>query len=67
MRIAAENYEELKRFFVWAADYFFQSKQPVAALNDTEASSRANARTGLAMAIGDIIELAEHHRSGEGY
>jgi hypothetical protein len=63
MRIGAEDYEPLKAFFAWAAEHLMgipaspSAQHPVAILSAFEAGSPARARDGLAMAIGDVIEM----------
>lgn len=63
MRIAAEDYEPLKAFFGWVFEHLSPPHEslppehhPLTVLKRTESQSRAKARTGLAMAIGDIME-----------
>ena len=67
MRIAAEDYDDLKAFFGWMSGHWYERVLdmppdlcPMAQLEQTEARSRSQARTGLAMAIGDIIEMTEN-------
>lgn len=66
MRIAAADYEPLKAFFAWMADRVLEippglapEDRPLGSLERTEARSMASARSGLASAIGDIVELTE--------
>ena len=66
MRIAAVDYEPLKAFFAWMVDHVVPGSpsrtpdsHPVSVLSGFEASSMAKARAGLAMAIGDLIEMTE--------
>ncbi|MBV9882731.1 MAG: hypothetical protein JO276_06965 [Sphingomonadaceae bacterium] len=72
MRIAAADYERLKAFFAWTTANLFPpgptlppDQYPLAVLNRTEARSPSNARAGLAMAIGDIIEMSEGFAAGQ--
>jgi len=65
MQIAGDDYVPLKAFFAWmverlmALPHLPAEDHPVAALERMEARSNAAARKGLAMAIGDIVELTE--------
>ena len=66
MRITDDHYETLKPFFVWASKHLLgvsaslaPDQHPAAVLAHFETVSMAKARTGLAMAIGDIIEMSE--------
>jgi hypothetical protein len=63
MRITEDDYQPLKAFFAWAVEHLLKmpatmssADHPVAALERTEAESKARARQGLAMAVGDIVE-----------
>ncbi|NML04218.1 hypothetical protein [Sphingomonas sp. G-3-2-10] len=66
MKIVAEDYEPLKGFFGWMIDNVVGAgaglpadSHPVAVLRRIEETSLSNARNGLAMAVGDIIEQTE--------
>jgi hypothetical protein len=66
LRVDPDDYEPLKAFFAWAADHLLgipmslpPDQHPFAVLAALEAGSPARAREGLAMAIGDIIEMCE--------
>ena len=66
MQINAADYPSLKAFFAWAFEHLMPSASgippeahPMAVLEGFEVRSIAIARKGLAMAIGDIIELTE--------
>ena len=65
MKITAQNYEQMKAWFAHMVPKTFRPElispetHPVACLEQTERGSPSKARIGLAMAIGDIIEMTE--------
>jgi hypothetical protein len=66
MKITADDYPSLKAFFAWTVENLMPplprlpaDQHPLAVLERFEAGSMANARKGLAMAIGDTIEMTE--------
>jgi hypothetical protein len=72
LRISAEDYAPLKAFFAWATEHLLgipaspsSDQHPVAVLSEFEVRSPARARDGLAMAIGDIIEMSENFSAGQ--
>lgn len=71
MRIDRDDYEPLKAFFVWATKHILPTsslppdQHPEAVLAGFEVESMAKARVGLAMAIGDIIEMTENFSTAQ--
>ncbi len=65
MKIEVQSYNQMKAWFARLVPETFPSNlitaenNPVTCLEQMEAKSPAKARTGLAVAIGDIIELAD--------
>ncbi|HEX8192138.1 MAG TPA: hypothetical protein VF552_04495 [Allosphingosinicella sp.] len=63
MRIDAQDYDQMKSWFAhmagmaFAPDRLTPEADPIVHLEQIERRSRAKARTGLAMAIGDLIEV----------
>lgn len=63
MKIGAEEYEQMRAWFAYIVPRVFPSEllnaptHPVTILDQTAATSPAKARTGLAMAISDIVEM----------
>ena len=57
MQVSANDYPSLKAFFIWASQHLGMGSHAVAALEGFEARSMAMARKGLAMAVGDIVEM----------
>lgn len=64
MKIAAADYAPLKRFFGWMTDRFMTmppglapDDRPLAVLERFEGRSIAMARNGLALALGDLLEM----------
>ena len=61
MRIAPDQYEEYKTFFAWMCRHVLHvdsvaDASPLAALDQLERQSMSKARSGLGMAIADIVE-----------
>lgn len=62
--LSAEDYEQLKKFFVCYVDLFIPpthrshepEHQPLAFLGNLEKTSLANAKKGLQMAVNDVVE-----------
>lgn len=72
MRIAEDDYQPLKAFFAWAVEHLMKmpvtmsaADHPVATLERTEAESKARARQGLAMAVGDVVEFCDRLSADE--
>jgi len=65
MKIDAQSYEQMKAWFArmvaetMLAEHVTPAAHPVASLEAIEAESPAKARSGLEMAISDIIELTD--------
>src|SRR5689334_13405588 len=65
MKIDARNYEQMKAWFAHlvpktiAPELLTPENHPVACLEQIESRWPAKARNGLAMAIGDTIEMTE--------
>jgi hypothetical protein len=66
MRVSADDYEPLKASFAWLSGHLLDGQgtmppeqRPLAMLEDLEGRSMANARKGLGMAVGDIVEMTE--------
>jgi hypothetical protein len=61
MRIGADDYERMRAWFETIAPELFADlpaeADPLAALDSLAATSPARAREGLAMAVGDIVEM----------
>src|SRR3954447_8390556 len=65
MKIVADNYEQMRAWFARLvretipAELLTSDNDPVSCLDRLAAQSPAKARSGLAMAVGDTIELTE--------
>jgi hypothetical protein len=65
MKVTAENYELMRRWFAIVLEVEFQGKDlpaehhPINVLDAMACRTPARARKGLGMAIGDLIESAE--------
>lgn len=69
MQIASSTYPAMRAWFAHVAPRLFPNvsveADPVLALDRIEAISMANARKGLSMAIGDIVEMTDNWPNGE--
>jgi hypothetical protein len=66
VQISAADYPALKAFFAWTTEHLvpptpglLPEQRPIAVLEGFEARSPAMARKGLAMAIGDLMEMTQ--------
>ena len=65
MKVDAHNYEQMRAWFarlvpeVFPPDFLTPEADPVSSLDQIAVTSPANARSGLAMAIGDLIEATD--------
>ena len=57
MKIASQDYERMRAWMAVLASEAFPNSNAVETLDRIAADSPANARKGLAMAIGDLIEM----------
>jgi hypothetical protein len=72
LRIGPDDYAPLKAFFAWVTTNLLPcssklpaDQHPIAVLHRAETGSLSKARAGLAMAIGDIIEMSEAYSAGQ--
>lgn len=69
MKIDAKDYPAMRAWFAVVAPRIFPDvpadADPILALDRIEAVSMANARKGLSMAIGDVVEMTDHWNPDE--